>query len=255
MFEEEIVYLIINEDQDVTNDLMAISSIMGYDLRPKSVVKIRDTYFDTKKRLLQEQKINLRIRQVGKTLLLTMKSNPKRLSKRGIRRREVEIQWSYDSLARIAQHLKIQPPSLARSSFSRLTPSRVLAKMGLLAIQRRLTKRVTKDIVRHDKPRSAPLAELDIDDVTFLEGTRVRVSMVEIEVKTGGSSGIVREIGETLASLYPGILKEWIHGKFVTGLVIRRLLKTGVLRKYLVDGQLRPEALPIIEYTMRKKAF
>jgi hypothetical protein len=255
MFESEIAYMITDNSLDMMMDLAGITSLLRYRMRPRGTVRIDDSYFDTKQGLLRKQKINLRIRKTGNDLLLSIKSDPQRLPGRGIRRREVELPWSYQSLMRIADQLKIEPPALTRVGFSRLSPSKVLGKMGLDPIQVRLTSRTVRDIVRQDKPRSSAIAELDIDDVTYFGETRIRVSEVEIEAKGTRSSRVVQEIGEALASLYPGSMKEWSYGKLVTGLAIRRLLNTGNLGNYVVDGRLRPEAFPLIENTIQSGGF
>src|SRR4029077_15139272 len=112
------------------------------------------------------------------------------------------------------------------------SPSDSFASMGLVVIQERTTRRTVRDIIRHDRPTSAPIAELDVDSVTFLGEPKIRIFEVEIEAKGGRSPKRIQEIAETLQSTYSGFLREWPYGKLATGLAIQNLLKSGVLQSY-----------------------
>ena len=247
--------MIIDNTEGIISDLAGITSISHFDIRPQQDSRIRDTYFDTKQGLLEKQQISLRIRRLNRTRLLTIKSNPQSLSMMGVRRREFELVWSYESIGRMARWLNLKTPVSSSRKFSRLRPSDVLTEMGLRMVQDRTTSRHASDIFRRDKPRTEPVAELDFDQVTFLGKTRVQISELEIEAKGKRSVGTIKEIGETLSSLYPEHLREWPHGKFATGKTIQKLLTTGDLQRFLNGGRPKPEAFALIEQTLLSQAL
>jgi hypothetical protein len=245
-FESEVAFLITSKGDDIAKDIAGLTSILEYDLKPRPVHRIRDTYYDTRLGLLRKKKIGLRIRRIDGKLLVSMKSNPQRIEGEGVRRIEVEDPWSPLSLARIRETLKDSPPK-GKSHFSTRSPSDAFASMGLVVIQERTTRRKVRDIIPHDRPDSAPIAELGIDSVTFLGEPKVRIFEVEIEAKRDRSLKRIQEIAETLQSAYSEFLREWPYGKLATGMTIQNLLKSGVLQSYLKNGRLEAGAFPMIE--------
>ncbi|HYY90699.1 MAG TPA: CYTH domain-containing protein [Candidatus Dormibacteraeota bacterium] len=250
LFETEVAYMITVDDEKVLQDIARITSLTNYRLKPRDTLTIRDMYFDTRQEILRQKKINLRLRKTDHDLLLSIKSDPKRLPGKGVRRREVELSWSISSLLTIADELEMKVPISMMREFSRLSPAKVLAEMGFREIQDRVTNREVRDIVRRDKPRSSPIAEMDIDRVTFLARPRVRICELEIEAKARGSINVIREIGETIASIYPGFIREWVYGKFATGIAIQLLSKSGRLKRYIERKQLKPNAFSLVERTI-----
>ena len=246
MSESEIAFVITNRSLDIARDIAGITSIGGYELRPKPRLRITDTYYDTKAGLLGKQKIGLRTRKAGGELLISMKSNPQRFAGIGLRRNEFESPWTYESLAKIMKALKIKelPRKPVTSSSA---PSRVLARLGLKMIQERHTTRDVRDIFDGDKSRNRRIAELDIDRVTFQGNPKVQVFEVEIEAKAAGSLKSIQKIAAELESNYSGFLRVWPHGKLVTGLAIQRLSKEGALDGYFQNGKLKPEAFGVIQ--------
>jgi len=255
LFESEIALVIRDNGEHIAKELAGITSILEYDLKSRPPQEIHDIYYDTKQGSLRNKQINLRVRKIDNALLLSTKSNPRRIGK-GTRREEMELPWSPQSLVQMTQDLKLRMPRVGISQFFATTPSKIFATIGLYMIQERITKRETREINSRAKPQSSPLAELAIDEVTFLlEESKVRFFEVEIEAKAAGFFPRVQEIADALVSFYPGFVEEWIHGKFVTGLAIRRLLKTGGLRAYLDHDRLRPEAFHLIDQSIRLGRF
>ena len=246
MFESEVTFIVTNKSLDIARDIAGISSIRGYELKPNARLRITDTYYDTRSGLLGRKKIGLRTRRSGGQLLLSMKSNPHRMTGMGLRRNEFETLWSYESLAKILKDLGIRGLPAKKPVSSTLTPSRVMSKMGLEIVQERHTTRDVRDILQRKKSGTRRIAELDIDRVTFLGKPRVSIFEVEIEAKTAGSVKSVQQIAAELESSYSGFLRVWLHGKLVTGLAIKRLWTAGKLQKYLQNGKLKPEAFDMI---------
>jgi CYTH domain len=245
-FESEVAFLITDKGDDIAKDIAGLTSILEYDLRPRPIHRIRDTYYDTRLGLLRKKGTGLRIRRIDGNLLVSMKSNPQRMQGEGVRRIEIEAPWSPLTLAMVQEMLK-NSPSKGNPHFSARSPDDAFASMGLVITQERTTRRTVRDIIRHDRPTSAPIAELGIDTVTFLCEPKVRIFEVEIEAKGDRSLRRVQEIAETIQSAYSGFLREWPYGKLATGLAIQQLLKSGVLQSYLKHGRLEAGAFPVIE--------
>lgn len=251
-FESEIA-LIINGDADrASKELAGLRQILEYDLNPKPPRIIHDTYYDTRQNFLRERRITVRTRRLSGNLLISTKSDVQRISGKVVRRKERELPWAYDTVRLMAKNLDLKIPALSRSQFERIPVSRTLAAMGLEVVQERATRREARDVVRRGTSPTSILAELAIDRVAYaFEKIQVGLSEVEIEVKAPGGLRTVREVANELLSKYQPFLQRWSHGKFVTGLAIRELLKTKKFQSYLADGELKPGAFPLIDRTIQ----
>jgi len=95
-----------------------------------------------------------------------------------------------------------------------------------------------------------------IDRVTYiLKNIKVGLSEVEVEAKSPKGLATVQDITDALISKYHPNLRQWFHGKFVTGLAIRKLLETKQFHSYILKGELRSEAFELIERTIRSERF
>ena len=255
-FESEIALIIKNNSDRIRNEISRTQHVSEYDLKPQPSQVIQDTYYDTKERFLREKRVTLRIRRMDDTLLLSTKSDIRRIAGDIIQRREMERPWSYASIRLLARNLKLYIPIMSSSKFQSLPVSRVLATMGLEVIQERRTRRELRDIVIRDTIPVSILAELAIDHVTYDFGDiSVGLSEIEVEAKAARSIPKVRDIADALVSKYSPSLQQWFHGKFVTGLVIQKLLKTKAFRSSLGNGDLGPEAFRLIERVMQSRRF
>ena len=246
MFESEIAFVITNKSLDIVRDIAGISSIGGYKLRPNPRLRITDTYYDTKRALLGRRKIGLRTRRIGGELLVSIKSNPQRVSGLGLRRNEFESPWSSESLAKISKLITAARIRTGKPRTNTHPPSEVFSRMGLEVIQQRHTTRDVRDVLPGGKPR-ARIAEVDIDRVTFLGRPKVQIFEVEIEAKAPGSLKAVQKIAAELESNYSGFLRVWPHSKLVTGLAIKRLWKSSRLSDFLQNGRLKSGAFDVID--------
>ena len=128
--------------------------------------------------------------------------------------------------------------------------------MGLEMIQQRRTRREARNVVRRGKTPSSILAEMAIDRVTYiLNNTKVGLSEVEVEAKSPKGLATVQDIANALISKYHPNLRQWFHGKFVTGLAIRKLLETKQFHSYILNGDLRPEAFELIDRIVKSERF
>jgi inorganic triphosphatase YgiF len=253
-FESEIA-LIIKEDADhAVKQLAGLRQILEYDLKPKPPRIIHDTYYDTEEDSLRARKITLRTRRLGGTLLISTKSDIRRISGNVIQRRERELPWGYDSVHLLAKILKLKVPTISRSRFQRIPVSRTLAVMGLQMIQDRRTRREARDVLRMGTSPTSILAELAIDRTVYtIEKIKIGFSEIEIEGKATGGLRAVREIANELLLKYQPLLQQWSYGKFLTGLAIRKLLMTKTSQRYFAKGKLKPGALGLISRTIQSE--
>ena len=251
-FESEIPLIIKDAADDVRKEIASMRHVLQYDLIPKPPRTIHDTYYDTRENSLRKRRITLRTRRLAGTLLISSKSDIRKISGNIIRRREMELPWSYDSVHLLAKNVGLRTPAVSISEFQRIQASRTLAAMGLEVIQERQTRRESRNIVRRGMSSTSILAELAIDTVAYtFKKIKVGLYEVEIEAKAEGGLPTIREIEIELLSRHRPYLQRWSHGKFVTGLAIMKLLKTKRFWPYLVDGELKPGAFRLIERTIK----
>src|SRR5260370_33472130 len=166
-FESEIPFLIKDDSEHVRKDLAGIRHLLEYDLRPKPPRILHDTYYDTREDSLRRRRITLRTRRLGDTLLISSKSDIRRISGNIIRRREIELPWAYDSVRLLAKNLKLNTTAMSTSLVQRIPVYRTLAEMGLHVIQERRTRRVARDIVKRDRSPTSILSDDQIDSETY----------------------------------------------------------------------------------------
>jgi inorganic triphosphatase YgiF len=255
-FESEIALIIKDNAEHIRKELANLRNILEYELKPKPPRIISDTYYDTPEDSLRLRKISLRTRKLSGNLLISTKSDVRRIAGTIIRRREIELPWSYNSIRLVAKNLKLTIPKSSVSRFHHIPASRTFATMGLEIIQERRTRRETRDVVRKSKTPALVLAELAIDRVIYtFKDRKIGLSEVEIEAKSCRSLTTVRDVATALVSKYQTVLQQWFHGKFLTGLAIRTLLETKTLQNYLVNGDLQPEAFRLIDRTIQSRGF
>jgi inorganic triphosphatase YgiF len=127
-FESEIA-LIIKDDADHTRkELAKLRDILEYELKPKPPRIIYDTYYDTPEDSLRQRKTSLRTRKLAGNLMISTKSDVRRIAGTIIRRREIELPWSYDSIRLLAKILKLTIPKSSVSQFQRIPASGTLAR-------------------------------------------------------------------------------------------------------------------------------
>lgn len=255
-FESEIALIIKDSTDRTRQELVGLRQILEFDLRPKPPRIIHDTYYDTSENSLRRRKISFRTRKLGSTMLISTKSDVRKVSGNVIRRKETELPWSLDSVRLLARILKLKTLKMSISGFQRNPASKTLSSIGLNVIQERRTRREARDIVARSKIPDSALAELAFDRVTYyFRDFKVGFSEVEVEAKSSGSLPVVQQIASSLIARHQPVLQQWFHGKFVTGLAIGKLLKIGALQEHLVRGNLGPRAFEVIDRAVRSGSF
>jgi hypothetical protein len=244
--EVEGVLLVRADDQEAAaRRVAALEAVDRFDLRPRPVERIRDTYLDTGDGTLAAARVAFRVRELDGRPLLTLKSAPVRTGL-AAERRELEAPWSAEALRAVLAELRrggVQlpdPPAGAGAG----DPLAGLAALGLGPTQRRQTTRTPRDVLERGRPDVGPVAELTVDDVAFLlpAGT-ARLLEVEVEAKGAGGLAVVEALLGALAAGRPDDLRPWPYGKLGTGRAVERLLAAGRLEGLLDPaGRLLPAA-------------
>ncbi len=248
--ELELILLIVSADPEVTvSKLTRLETIGPYKLLAERSLSLHDIYLDTTSHALGKKRINLRIRGIGDSYWITMKTSPGLFSRRRHERQEVEIPWSVDSLRKIVAELAgkgihLGFPENLDETVSRLD---IMKRMGLNILQDRETVRVPRTVI--DTAASGEiLAELEVDSVMyhFARGD-VRLFEIELEAKSRKGRSVLGELSDVLLADFRAELRSWRFGKLVTGEKIERLLTNGSLMSFMKGDRLLPEAYPRIE--------
>ena len=248
--ELELILLIISADPEVTvSKLTRLETIGPYKLLAERSLSLHDIYLDTTSHALGKKRINLRIRGIGDSYWITMKTSPGLFSRRRHERQEVEIPWSVDSLRKIVAELAgkgihLGFPENLDETVSRLD---IMKRMGLSILQDRETVRVPRTVI--DTAASGEiLAELEVDSVMyhFARGD-VRLFEIELEAKSKKGRNVLGELSDALLADFRAELRSWRFGKLVTGEKLERLLTKGSLTSFMKGDRLKPEAFASIE--------
>jgi len=248
--ELELILLIVSTEPEATvAKLTRLESIGPYKLLAERSLSLHDMYLDTTSHALGKKRINLRIRGVGDSYWITMKTSPGLFSRRRHERREVEIPWSLDSLRKIVAELAGKGIHLGLPENLDETASRldIMKRMGLNILQDRATERVPRNVV--DSAGSGEiLAELEVDSVMyhFARGD-VRLFEIELEAKSKKGRSVLGELSDALLADFRAELRSWRFGKLVTGEKIERLLTKGGLTSFMKGDKLKPAAFVSIE--------
>lgn len=249
--ELELILLIVSSDPEATvSKLKRLESIGPYKLLAEPARLLHDIYLDTKDHALGRKRINLRIRGLGDSYWITMKTSPGLFSRRRHERQEVEIPWSSESLRSIAGELarkgvRLDLPEKLDETFSHLE---LMKRIGLSILQDRETERFPRNIIDSTVP-SEILGELEVDSVLYhFAGSDVRLFEIELEAKSERGRDILGKISDKLLADFSSELRTWRFGKLVTGEKIERMLAQGSLTSLMKGDRLLPKAYPRIEH-------
>ncbi|MEJ2238089.1 MAG: CYTH domain-containing protein [Gemmatimonadales bacterium] len=223
-------------------------------LRKRRPVAVRDTYFDVADDALGKLGIALRLRRSADECLITVKG-PEREADGVLERRELEDSWTEVALDSVLAYLtsfglELTVPDGVSSDDD---PERVLGAIGLVPTQDRGTTRVRGEVIARAEDTGS-LAELSVDEVTYLIGSRnVRHYEVEIELEHAGD---VATLGAVRAELQRrwNDLRSWSYSKYATGRALAKLL-THLDSEGLIGpgGVLKPAAYSAVEELLQQQ--
>lgn len=228
MPEIEVTLLICAEEPErVANRIAALTSAAGYRLVYQSPVLIHDYYLDTEDWAVRRAGMDLRIRKIDDTSLITLKGPPTSLGSGIIERLEIELPWSSQARARIMEELRSRGIEMVDlgADLAHSNPLPAMAALGLISLQHRENNRAIRNIVSAEAGGGPILAELVIDSVIYHLGRRnVGHHEVEIEAKSDGGIDVLQAVAEELLEECAPHLQTWEHSKSSTGLAVEKLL-------------------------------
>ncbi len=231
--EIEVALIIQSENsQLIIRQIAALTSVVNYQLLSQDSQFIHDQYYDTHDKVLEKQRLALRLREIGNQRLITLKGHLKRTDWGGVERLEIEAPWSEDAIIKIMKVLQDKKIKIQQTSYSFDfdRPRNVLFNLGLVLIQDRMTHRTIRNIVRKNKNKNIVLAEFAIDAVSYnINGQEIKLNEIEIEAKTNNGVTAIKEVIEYLKTNYGYAVKEWAHSKLSTGKAIEKLFNNQVI--------------------------
>jgi inorganic triphosphatase YgiF len=248
--EHEAVLLVMSGRPERTSRrLAALRRLGSYALRPRGVVAIVDTYYDTPDGKIGSRHAALRTRRAGGRLLLTLKV-PRSRHRMIQDRSELELPLgprAVNSVLRRLRRLGVRAALPSPSELSRLARRGSAGSASLVPTQRRSTRRLLRDVVALSGGRERRVAELSIDRVVYGGGLRVRLREVEIEAKDSGTARDIGAIARILMRASRGELRSWDHSKLAVGMAFERLRDRGKLENALTANRdLKPSAVPLL---------
>jgi inorganic triphosphatase YgiF len=152
-FEIELKLVIIhNNPVEIARKINAQTHLAGYPLNRKDNVFIKDIYFDTSEKSLQQKGFALRIRVQNQQAYITIKGKTQIQEGGAIQRLEIEKEWSQQSWIEIISFLKgekLLPESVQPLKFN--DHQSALSSAGLEPIQERTTHRQIRQVTDRNK--------------------------------------------------------------------------------------------------------
>ncbi|HEX2188261.1 MAG TPA: CYTH domain-containing protein [Longimicrobiaceae bacterium] len=222
--EVEAKLIVVSErPREVVERVAALGSLAGRRLVDRGEQRLRDVYHDTPGGELVRRRAAVRLRHGDGGVRLTLKAEGRAVRAGTADRLEVEAAWSAAALERVAAALEGLGVGLPRPASADGEPGEVLARMGLVVVQDRVTVRRVRDVLPPGAGGGAPLAELVVDSVGYVGG---RAWHHEVEVEARGEEGAaaLEELEDALAGLFAGELRAWPHSKQATGKAVEALL-------------------------------
>ena len=248
----------------VARKIAGLTSIANYQLLHQTPKTIHDLYFDTPGRILQSQKLALRVRYIGAMCWIALKGPSRSTNWTGVERLEIEELWSKNAFIMMLEGMKklLKERELKKLMGKKIKMLQqrqdfahpvvdIMKSLELEVVQERKTNRQIRNIVLS---KSGPvLAELAIDSVDYhFSNQTICHYEVEIEVKVREGS-VIETTSESLVEMYGTTLRRWNHSKLATGKGVENLLYEGALEGLLdSNNNLKPVAYDkIYDYLTR----
>jgi hypothetical protein len=240
MSEVEVAFIILSRDQNKA--IVTIKDLIlgeGYLVEEKGIIKINDTYFDTKDKSLEKEKIAFRVRITNETNAKVTLKIPKKSNRDYSERTEIEKPLSKDTLDEVMStlnsrvNINIGKPGFDNNNNNYFSgdPKPSLLKLGFRMIQNRETYRNVINAV--SKKSKQTEYEFAIDATTYItNGHRISNTEVEIESKNATNNDYSRLTNfiDTLKK-HNELFQIWPHSKLATGKAIEELLDNNQLKE------------------------
>jgi len=246
--------LVICSDSNSKNNELIFREILNwkissgpYQLIPQNSKEFWDMYIDMPEGYLRQMKIALRVRKDYNKNLVTLKIPTSENIETGRNDIEIEKAWSKVALndiftvllyhikkdkahEKVVKKIKEISRKIARDelSISNDITDKSIEEFGLQVVQKRFTKRETRNIIQKAEKSEKVLAELVMDSVVFdISNKKIHHYDIEVEeITRNGASATAREsiMGMFTKSDYAPFLKKWKHGKLALGYGIEKLI-------------------------------
>jgi len=244
--ERESTLLVVADDPERTlQRIAALRALGGHVLRPRGMERLRDVYLDTPDGRLAARGIALRTRQTGRgAQLVTLKGPTAGDPETGAARPELELAAGARATARVREALERM--GVRREGGSAAPAADLRRALGLVEVQRRVTRRTVRDVFAPGPRPGPPLAELALDRVTYRFGDReARLFEVEIEALRKDGGAAVKAVRRALLERFGDALRPWDYSKLATGRALARRNGLGRLAEWLGEGaRLKRSAVP-----------
>ncbi|MGO8819741.1 MAG: methylated-DNA--[protein]-cysteine S-methyltransferase [Desulfomonilaceae bacterium] len=224
---EAKLVIVSNNPASIILNLKTLNFIAGFPLGPWNEQCFQDLYFDLPDRSLSQRKWALRLRKCGNMDRIAIKGPAIEMSDGSISRPEIEMESNREAVKRIMAHMKglgINIVSTLSKQYINVQDS--LKFLRLEVIQKRDTRRVVRKIF--DPGTSEPIAELDIDQVSFIAGDK-ELEHYEIEIESWATPNcpVIENSLEFLKSKFGDSVATWKLDKLSTVKLICDLFQEG----------------------------
>ncbi len=252
--ETEAKLIIVSDNpSEVIHNLKTLKLLGEFPLGPNKERRFQDLYFDLPGRFLSQKKWALRLRRLGAVQKIAIKGPASGLSDGSLTRPELEMEWNLDALKRIVGLMRdIGINIAANPPRENIDAERSLKFLGLEVIQKRDTCRIVRKIF--DPQNSEPVAEMDIDHVSFVVGDRMFEHYeIEIESWAAPDCPVIQKSLESLKIKLGKSVMPWRIDKLTTVQLISDLVQTGKISG-LCPGDLltRPVYEMVLEKSLRR---
>lgn len=250
--ELEATLLIFAETpKPIIDKLDSLQVIGNHRLTPQESRTMHDHYLDTPDGQLEHRQMALRIREMEPMIWMTLKGPARSTGWGAVERLEIEELWSKNALTGVIEALRANgiATSLQEPDGHPAAPLKCMRTMGFQVIQDRETLRRVKNVMASEEAEGPEVAEMVIDSVQYhFDGQTVCHHEIEIEAKSKCGVAVVKDVSESLMCLFGSSLRIWNYGKLVTGKMIERMIRGGVLDELIdADRNLLPRAYQKME--------
>ncbi len=223
--------------REIVRTLQELDALGPYALVERPPRDLHDRYYDTPAGDLVRHGVAVRLRTADGETALTLKGPPEVLDDGGLARFELEDRYSIRTLATVVAKLRGWGIDLREvASDERTAPEIALEATGLRRIHQRTVRRVVRDAVADAPHRSAPVAEIVLDAVTFdVDGRRALHDEIEIEGRGPDAAAHVRAGCDAIRALFGDGVRSWQPSKLAIGTALDALESDGVLAALLDD--------------------
>ncbi len=224
---EAKLVIVSNNPSEIILYLKTLDLIAEFPLGPCNEQCFQDIYFDLPARPLSQKKWALRLRKSGDTGRIALKGPASELTDGLLRRPEIEMRSNHEAIKSVMALLKDLGINIISTSPKQNAKAEDSLKLlGFDVIQKRDIRRVIRKMFLPGT--SKPIAELDIDKVSFIVGDKeLEHYEIEIESWTTPDCPVIENSLEFLKAEFGNSVVTWKLDKLSTVKLICDLFQEG----------------------------